>query len=133
MSSPEPIVFVPTGKMAKVGDHIEFFGTMVLHEEGKDRNFSGYRLLPPGWLAEAVERIKRLIGYQRCSKPEPGQGLYVTDAEIIAALFPPPEPEPEPWMREAAESCWKESAKLGRKNPIDTFARIIAKHAGRAK
>lgn len=130
----EPVVFVATGKPPKVGEHFVYRddGNEDMEQRRAVDSFcfdgvDGYRRLPPGWLAEAVERLRQL-DWARFR--EEGDMLLAgpNDVEIVAALFPPPEPEPEPWIQEAATTWFRIPAE---RRDAAELARHIAKHAAK--
>lgn len=118
----EPVCFVPTGKPATIEDYRIVELACDMH------NLKGYRRLPPGWTADAATSLRAL--FIRA-------GHSVTDAEILAALFPPSEPEPPEWAMEAAGSSARFILPGGKCIDAQALARhlaaVYAKHAGGAK
>lgn len=129
MSSPEPIVFVPDEK----GDYGHFdYDRGIVKITNNLYMMDRYRRLPPGWLDEAVERVKDLYSAEN-RKHGGGDFWHPASPEILAALFPPPEPEPEEWEREAAKTWFGPSKAIGMPLTMDDAEDALARHFAKAR
>ncbi|HKX46204.1 MAG TPA: hypothetical protein VJP77_05840 [Planctomycetota bacterium] len=88
------------------------------------------RRAPEGWLAAAVERVKRLLGTQSYAASDNSGGIRVRtvdDDEIRAAILGPA-PEPEEWIRKLADDIvYARHPKPEGSMAVDNVARHIAR------